>query len=103
MTKYGISYSFLSITHISVFCPLQSIYQEIDLFLWLHGKFPSNAVEQISALSMKQDTINFINEALHKADKLSLNHDYISKDMRVKRTWSNEKIESKMNQTVGLK
>ncbi len=49
---------------------------------------------------MKQNTIHFINEALHKADKLSLNHDYVSKDMRVKRAWSNEKRESEINQPV---
>lgn len=79
-----------------------SIHHEIELFLWLQTKLPSNAVEQLTALSLKESTIALINEGLYKADKLSLNHDYISKDVRVKKMWAQEMKAAKSNQDVFL-
>ena len=70
---------------------LCSIHHQLELFLWLQGKLPSNAVEVVRAAAMKERTIELINSGLMDAEKLSLDHDYISKDVRVKKVWASER------------
>ena len=68
---------------------LCSIYQELDLFLWLQGKLPSNAVEEARALKMRDDTVDLINKALMDADKLSLEkYDYVYRDTTWRKLWA---------------
>lgn len=45
---------------------LCSIFNEIDLFLWLQRKFPpGNMIEQIAANSMRERTIEYITDGLN--------------------------------------
>lgn len=74
---------------------LCSIYQELDLFLWLQSKLPSNAVEEARALKMKEETIEMINKALTEADKLSLEkYDYVNRDNSWRKMWAQNRRES---------
>ncbi len=77
-----------SFNHLADLC---SLHHQLELFLWLQGKLPSNAVEVVRAVAMKDRTIELINKGLLEADKLSLDHDYISKDLRVKKAWASER------------
>lgn len=76
---------------------LCTVHHELELFLWLQSKLPTNAVEQARALAMKEDAIEKINEGLSKANKLklSMKHDYVSKDVGVKKMWTKEMKASK--------
>ena len=78
-----------SFDHLSSLC---KVHQQLDLFMWLQNKFPTNAVEVLRAAHLRDTTVSMINKALHDADKLSLNHDYISKDSRVRQEYENMKI-----------
>ena len=70
---------------------LCNIYADSDIFLWLQNKFPpANAVEQQAAVSRKERTMHFINEALAKTDRLRLNHCYVKADARKRSAWEAE-------------
>ncbi|KAL7527736.1 hypothetical protein ACHAXR_007600 [Thalassiosira sp. AJA248-18] len=77
-----------SFEHLSDLC---SVHHQLELFLWLQNKLPSNAVEVVRAVTLKERTIDMINNGLFNAEKLSLRHDYISKDENVKRKWAEER------------
>jgi ATP-dependent RNA helicase SUPV3L1/SUV3 len=64
---------------------LCSVHNELELFLWLHNRFPANAnvVERQSAMAMKEQTINFINDGL-ASDSLKVDHCYILRDQRLR-------------------
>lgn len=66
---------------------LCSLYSEIQLFLWLQYKFAGNVVEQQAALALVGQTIDLINQGLKDADKLSTKHNYISRDIRLRKVW----------------
>lgn len=75
---------------------LCSVYQELDLFLWLQTKLPSNAVESARAQKLREDTMEMINKALINSDKLSLEKfDYVYKDNRWRKLWAQNRRESK--------
>lgn len=75
---------------------LCSIYQELDLFLWLQDKLPSNAVEAARALKMKEDTMSLINKALTHSDGLSLEkYDYVVKDSNWRKIWAQSRRHAK--------
>merc|ERR1711957_637042 len=71
-----------SLDHLSNLC---SVHHQLELFLWLHNKFPSNIVEAHRAVTLIDRTTEMINNGLLKADKLSLNHDYVYSDARRKK------------------
>lgn len=78
---------------------LCSIYHELDLFIWLQNKLPSNAVEAARANAMKEETIEKINLGLAHADKLRLDrYDYVSKDKNLRSIWTRNMRESKDGQ-----
>lgn len=77
-----------SFNHLADLC---SLHHQLELFLWLQGKLPSNAVEVIRAAAMKERAIELINSGLLDAENLSLDHDYISKDSRIKKAWASER------------
>lgn len=80
---------------------LCSVYHELDLFLWLQSKLPSNnAVEEVRAQAMKEDAIEKINTGLARADRLSLDkYDYLSRDNNLRRLWSESIRDSKTQQS----
>lgn len=79
---------------------LCGIYGDADLFLWLGLKFPpSNAVEQAAAISRKEQTLEYINEALTNSESLKLNHCYLKTATRHRKTWEAENGKSR---DVGL-
>jgi ATP-dependent RNA helicase SUPV3L1/SUV3 len=70
---------------------LCGIYSDADLFIWLQYKFPpSNAVEHQAALSRKEKTLEFINEALANTEHLKLNHCYLKQATRHRSMWEAE-------------
>jgi len=70
---------------------LCNLYGDADMFLWLQFKFPpSNAIEHQAAMTRKESTLQFINDALANTDKLTLEHDYIRAAIRHRRTWEAE-------------
>jgi len=79
-----------SFDHLADLC---SVHHQLELFLWLQNKLPSNAVEVLRAVTLKDKTIEMINNGLFKAEKLSLSYDYISKDVRFKKEWASERKE----------
>ncbi|KAL7519253.1 hypothetical protein ACHAWX_004038 [Stephanocyclus meneghinianus] len=80
---------------------LCSVYHELDLFLWLQSKLPSNnAVEEVRAQAMKEETIEKINRGLARADRLSLDrYDYLSRDNNLRSIWSKAMQESRTQQS----
>ena len=75
---------------------LCSVYSELELFLWLHGRFPGNVMEQQTATNLKGLTIDMINEGLNAAENLKLDHCYLKRDTRLRRNWaSNQNSEGK--------
>lgn len=79
---------------------LCSVYHELDLFLWLQSKLPSNnALEEVRAQAMKEETIEKINRGLARADRLSLDrYDYLSRDNNLRTIWSKATKESRKQQ-----
>ncbi|KAG7342054.1 helicase domain protein [Nitzschia inconspicua] len=70
---------------------LCSIYSDSDLFLWLGLKFPPcNAVEQAAAISRKEKTLEYINEALAASERLKLSHCYLRQATRLRNAWETE-------------
>jgi ATP-dependent RNA helicase SUPV3L1/SUV3 len=70
---------------------LCGIYADADLFLWLGYKFPpTNAVEQAAAISRKEKTLEFINEALASTETLRLDHCYLKTATRMRKSWEAE-------------
>ncbi|KAL3792854.1 hypothetical protein HJC23_004779 [Cyclotella cryptica] len=88
-------------TSFSNLAELCSVYHELDLFLWLLKKLPSsNAVEEVRAHALKEETIEKINRGLARADRLSLDrYDYLSRDNSLRSIWSKSMRESKTNQS----
>lgn len=74
---------------------LCSVHNQLELFLWLQKKFPSNAVEVLQAGALLERTTVMINSGLYNAEKLKSQHDYISKDVRQKKRWASEAKEDK--------
>ena len=73
---------------------LCNIYADVDLFMWLQFKFPpANAVEAATALSRKELTMEYINDALSITDHLKLDHCYIKTANRNRRVWELENVE----------
>ena len=70
---------------------LCGVHSQLELFLWLQNKLPSNAVEVLRANTLRERTIELINMGLLNAEKLSLRHDYVQKDVRVKKKWADER------------
>jgi ATP-dependent RNA helicase SUPV3L1/SUV3 len=67
---------------------LCGIYADADLFLWLGLKFPpSNAVEQAAAIARKEQTLEYINEALATSENLKLSHCYLRQANRLRNSW----------------
>jgi hypothetical protein len=67
---------------------LCGIYADADLFLWLGLKFPPcNAVEQAAAIARKEQTLEYINEALAKSENLKLTHCYLRQANRLRKSW----------------
>ena len=68
---------------------LCNLYADADMFLWLQNKFPSaaNAVEQQAAVSRKEKTMDYINEALSETEKLRLDHCYVRASARQRSRW----------------
>lgn len=77
---------------------LCSTYNELELFLWLHNRFPANAnvVEQQSALAMKEKAIKYINKGLSDSETLKLDHCYITRDNRLRAHMSKTEKEKGM-------
>lgn len=70
---------------------LCGIYADSDLFLWLGFKFPPcNAVEQAAAMNRKENTLEFINEALAASESLKLTHCYLRQATRQRNSWEAE-------------
>lgn len=65
---------------------LCSLHNELELFIWLHNRFPANtnAVEQQTALAMKEKAIALINIGISESDKLKINHCYVARDQRLR-------------------
>ena len=75
---------------------LCSIHNQLELFLWLHNKFPgSNVMEQQSALALKERTISLINKGLAKSERLSLRHCYIKRDAIIRAKWKGRQSKKK--------
>jgi len=72
---------------------LCTMHGQLELFLWLQTKLPSNVVEVIRAVTLKERTIEMINSGLYRSEHLSLNHDYIAKDLNVKKVWASENVD----------
>ena len=51
---------------------------------------PSNAIEHQAALARKEQTLDFINQALAKSEDLKLNHCYVKQSTRHRALWSSE-------------
>jgi hypothetical protein len=70
---------------------LCSVHNELELFLWLHNRFPAtaNVVERQSALALKEKTINYINEGL-ASDSLKVDHCYILRDQKLRQACQKE-------------
>jgi len=71
-----------SFDDMGVLCELHS---DLDLFLWLHQRFPGNVMEQQSAMAMKELTIKLINKGLRETDNLRLDHCYITRDTKIRK------------------
>lgn len=65
---------------------LCSLHNELELFIWLHNRFPANtnAVEQQTALAMKEKAITLINNGISESDKLKMKHCYVARDLRLR-------------------
>jgi hypothetical protein len=60
---------------------LCSVYNHIELFMWLQNKFPPpNIVEQQTALARREWTTNVINKSLVNSERLKLKHSYLQRD-----------------------
>ena len=67
---------------------LCSIHNQLELFIWLHNKFPgSNAMEEQAALAFKERTISLINKGLAESERLRLDHCYIKRDAAIRAAW----------------
>jgi ATP-dependent RNA helicase SUPV3L1/SUV3 len=66
---------------------LCGLYNELELFLWLQNKFSGSIMEEQTALARKELAIKLIGEALSSADKLKLDHCYISRDKQLRDSW----------------
>eukprot|EP00592_Proboscia_alata_P018613 CAMPEP_0194407242 /NCGR_PEP_ID=MMETSP0176-20130528/5265_1 /TAXON_ID=216777 /ORGANISM="Proboscia alata, Strain PI-D3" /LENGTH=981 /DNA_ID=CAMNT_0039206755 /DNA_START=593 /DNA_END=3535 /DNA_ORIENTATION=- len=70
---------------------LCSIHAQLELFLWLSVRFQnSNLVEQQAANTLREKTIDLINDGLANSDRLKLNHDYIKRDVRLRKKYHEE-------------
>jgi len=79
-----------SFQHLADLC---GTHHSLELFIWLQGVLPSNAVEMLRARALKETAIELINTGLHQTDRLQLKHDYVSKDVRIKKVWAQENRE----------
>lgn len=79
-----------SLEDLSALC---SKHNQLELFLWLSWKFPSNAnmIEQLGANSLKDETIAVINDGLSNASSLTLSHDYLRRDRNLRATYAKER------------
>jgi hypothetical protein len=74
--------------HMSNLC---SVHNELELFLWLHNKFPGNIVEQQAALALKEQAISYISKGLIETERLRLDHCYIKRDNFVRQAYRKNK------------
>ncbi|KAL9191173.1 hypothetical protein ACHAXT_000879 [Thalassiosira profunda] len=72
------------------FSALCNVHHQLDLFVWLQNKLPTNAVEVARANTFKERASELINKGLLNAEKLSLEHCYVAKDLRVKKHFADE-------------
>ena len=92
----GLSTNSISLKQAKSFDDLASLcelHNDLDLFLWLHGRFPGNAMEQQTALTLKQRAIECIEEGLQETEDLQLKHNYIQRDARLRRSFENAKFQ----------
>ena len=67
---------------------LCNLFNEIELFLWLQRKFPpGNIMEQHTANTRRELTIQYIGQGLAQSDKLRVKHCYIKRERRLRNTW----------------
>ena len=65
---------------------LCELFNDLELFLWLNGRFPgSSAMEQQTAHALKNRTIEYIDRGLQQTENLQLNHNYITRDSKLRR------------------
>jgi len=76
-----------SFDHLTELC---SVHNHLELFIWLQGTLPSNAVEKLRAQAWKETTKEMINKGLQKTERLALAYDYVHKDIRIKKAYANE-------------
>jgi len=82
----------VSFQDLSTLC---NFHAELDLFLWLwhrfyDGKEEVNNLDLDAAKRLKEETITLINYGLADADKLTLDHCYMEKDRRNRKSWENQ-------------
>lgn len=63
-------------------------FSDVELFIWLQNKFPPiNLMEQQAALAKKETAAELIQLGLQGAEKLRLDHCYVTRDVKLRRTW----------------
>jgi hypothetical protein len=64
---------------------LCSIYNQLELFLWLNFRLVDSIIERQTAESLTLRTTEYITEALMRSEELQLNHCYVTRDKRIRK------------------